>query len=354
MENKKFNLFTQKIISRLPYWMKIRKADDTSLGAKFLNVFGVELKEIYEILNYAYEQVYVETIDVNQINVLYKAFLENYTDVENIQEVTCDDGVLNRTYDINYLVKNEDSYYLDSKRKIIYCSKSHSSNPKDKYGYIYIKYNNIINRVDLELHHVWNFLDEFGFLLDCRRLSNESNFDYKNRLMDVFVSKPSSSMDGLLNAVSRELGIRIYKEWIDGAEDFIINDKMIVFNKIKVDGKDFPIEDIKINLNNQIVLKGNEEFRGVKRKVTYASGIEMHQLHNRKDKKLMDELFDEEGFATDLLKEYARKLKDIVPIEWGCFVFDESFYDLNELDISGEGFIPSFYDASIKGFTKYK
>lgn len=353
MNESQFNLFTQKIIDRLPYWMAIRRKNQDSIGSMFLDVFGIELKEIYDVLTYAYEQVYIDSVDLDQINILYKALLEEYTDIELIDEIYTDDGPLKRTKDINELIESDKFYFIDEKRKIVYFNKDYSKNAKYKYGYVYVRYKNTINKLILELHQVWNFLDEFGFLLDCSRLLGESNYDYKNRLVDVFKSPPSSSMNGLLNAISRETGLRVFKTWEDGSKDFIIDDPMVVINKIKVDNQYFDIKDIDI-LNNKIILKGNEKFKDISRKVVYDSGIEMHQLHNRNDKKLQYELFEADGFATDLLKEYAKKLKMIAPIEWGSFIWDESFYDLSESDISGEGFIPSFYDSSIEGFKKYK
>jgi hypothetical protein len=59
-------------------------------------------------------------------------------------------------------------------------------------------------------HHIWNELDEFGLLLDLPRLDEEANRSYKQRLFDVFVNRASSTYRGLINGVTRELGLDVY------------------------------------------------------------------------------------------------------------------------------------------------
>ena len=60
------------------------------------------------------------------------------------------------------------------------------------------------------LHQVWNELDEFGLLLDLPRIEGERNPSYKQRLFDVFVNRASSSYRGLINGITRELGLSLY------------------------------------------------------------------------------------------------------------------------------------------------
>ena len=354
MKKEEYNLFTQKIINRLPYWMSIRKKNDTSIGSRFLNVFGIELNEMYDLLNYAYEQVYIDSIDTDQVNILYKVCLDSYIDINEIEGIYTPECILNETDNLKELSSQHDKYLIDKKRNIIYFSKNHMANNKNKYGQVTIRFKNHVKTFKLEIHHVWNFLDEFGYLLDCRRITGESNLDYKNRLIDVFKSPPHSTRDGLLNAISRELGIRKFKIWEDGSEDFTIEDNMVVINKIKVDNKYIDLKDIRKDEYNNIILIGKEEFKGQKREVVYDSGIEMHQMFNKEDERFQSELFDNKGFAKKKLIEYSHILKKKIPILWNEFIFDEAFFDLNAMDISGEGFIPTRRDAKIDGFTEKK
>ena len=45
MDNK-FGIYTKEFISKLPYWFSIRKNNKSSIGASFLNCFGLELDNI--------------------------------------------------------------------------------------------------------------------------------------------------------------------------------------------------------------------------------------------------------------------------------------------------------------------
>jgi len=52
-----------------------------------------------------------------------------------------------------------------------------------------------------------NTLDEFGLLLDTKRIREERNEDYKARLLDVFVHRGNPKIAGLINAICRDLDI---------------------------------------------------------------------------------------------------------------------------------------------------
>jgi hypothetical protein len=58
-------------------------------------------------------------------------------------------------------------------------------------------------------HHIFNNFDRDGLLLDLPRISGERNAAYKRRLFDVCVNRGGSSYRGLINAVTRELGLEI-------------------------------------------------------------------------------------------------------------------------------------------------
>lgn len=57
--------------------------------------------------------------------------------------------------------------------------------------------------------HIYNDFDRQGLLMQLPRLQNESNQTYKQRLMDVFVHRASSAHHGLINGITRELGLSI-------------------------------------------------------------------------------------------------------------------------------------------------
>jgi len=59
-------------------------------------------------------------------------------------------------------------------------------------------------------HHVYNAFDEAGLLLGLPRLKDEQNPEYKQRLLDVFVHRANSTYTGLVNGITRELGLDFY------------------------------------------------------------------------------------------------------------------------------------------------
>lgn len=61
------------------------------------------------------------------------------------------------------------------------------------------------------VHHVYNELDRIGILLGLPRLTGERNAEYKLRLQDVFVHQANSSYNGLINGLTRELGLAIFE-----------------------------------------------------------------------------------------------------------------------------------------------
>lgn len=58
---------------------------------------------------------------------------------------------------------------------------------------------------------VYNEFDSFGSLLGLERLPGERNKAYKKRLLDVFSRRASATYLGLLNGITRELGLDWYK-----------------------------------------------------------------------------------------------------------------------------------------------
>jgi len=61
------------------------------------------------------------------------------------------------------------------------------------------------------VHHVFNALDETGITLNLERLRGESNATYRQRLFDVGVRHANATYMGLVNGISRELGLSQYK-----------------------------------------------------------------------------------------------------------------------------------------------
>lgn len=96
------------------------------------------------------------------------------------------------------------SIHLDGSARII------ALQGKDSGGAITSKrYVELTNETyKLNSKALWNVFDEHGVLLDLRRLPNEANTDYKERLVDVNVNKGGSTFLGVVNGATREVGLK--------------------------------------------------------------------------------------------------------------------------------------------------
>ncbi len=65
---------------------------------------------------------------------------------------------------------------------------------------------------DIRPHQLFNELDKFGLLLGLSRLPEERNAEYQKRLFDVFRNRADSTTRGLINGITRELGLKIQQE----------------------------------------------------------------------------------------------------------------------------------------------
>lgn len=347
---KDFGTYTKDIIKKLPYWFYMRKQNTNSIGASFLDCFGLELDDIRYILDYCFEQVYINTVDVKQKDIIYRIELEDEFNINTINEVRTDVNTLIKSNILNdflaltpnYLKGNTPydirKYFIDEVRKIIYLNINSD---------IYI---NDVKYIPVP-HHVWNVLDEFGMLVCCPRLFGEKNKDYKDRILDVFINKANSSCEGLLNGLSRELGLRKKVIWKDCGKNLVLNDTMILLNTIKVNNHGFNLNDIYIDYNYNVILKGSSINSNKQAEVTYVRGIQIHEINNNNDIEFMNECYNADGTITPLMKYYIDRINDISPITWNKFIWDECYWDTCNYEISGLAFIPSLYDVKIENIT---
>lgn len=201
-------------MSMLPQWMKMAK-DPESVGANFLNAFGVELSEIEHYIEKAWQNMYIGTANLQEADYCYKIplALRDVVDVENLdlhvrlviegQKIDCMPVDTLRLF----FESDEESYMVDTIE-----------------GYVYIKVRDYYMEEDIFkpfnaievgdtlhyeylLHHIWNVFDEFGMLLGISRLPGERNEAFKNRILDIFKNPGGATRQGLINGISRDLGI---------------------------------------------------------------------------------------------------------------------------------------------------
>lgn len=367
MKESDFARYTEKIRSMLPFWFEMKKNPNKSIGIEFLNIFGMELDEIEEILLYASKQIYIESADEDFVDLVYKVLLPSNFNVNNISMVYTNQLILERSWDLYTffgIKKNEknlennisqpDYYFIDKKKKVIYVRESYDKEEDLPFGKIKVKCNNKEFLFELNLHHVWNFFDEFGFLVGCSRLKGEKNHEYKLRILDVFKNPANSTKRGLANGISRELGIREVKEWKDMSKDFVISEKMVLVNTILVDNNLITLDDVYITSTGEILLKGNPDKKNQSSVVSFIKSLEMYELVDINNKKLSIELYTSDATPTKLLIDYVTKIKEDTSIFWNDFKYDEDIWVREDEDYDNSfSFLPTFLDSSIKGFSKY-
>lgn len=209
------NNFTRNLMAKFPSWMKMAK-DQESVGAQFLDVFGLTLDEFKREFDEVVDNFYINTAHLDIIDLLYKVPLTTavVSDTEPVDEVLIihHDGSEEEIYETTRL---REFYSRDAQLPSFYVDRAS--------GYLYLRVNfefiedkdnpyraiqvNGAPHYTIGTHHVWNVFDEFGLLVGLRRLPRERNPEFKERILDVFENPGSSTKEGIVNGLARELGI---------------------------------------------------------------------------------------------------------------------------------------------------
>jgi hypothetical protein len=355
---------TATILHMLPHWFKERKGSADSIGARFLNIAGLKLDDLRYVINYAYQQCYIDTADINQVDFCYKAIIpmpliaNNITDVFAYGEGLLKAKTLKEFFGIDQNIKTPNlntmnTYYVDEERNIVYVRQKFNVDAHYTNGSIDFIINGRTYTQELIPHQVWNFFDEFGLLLCTPRIPEEPNVVYKERLLDVFKNPANASRDGLINGIVRELNLRRNLIWEDPKTDLELVDAMVILNSIKVNEEFFDLSKIYITESNTVLLKGDPTATKPVN-VTYGYGLEMHKLWNHEDMKLQNELFTIDHKPKYTLQKYIEILDAECPIFWNSFHWNEHYWDPNNYEVSGYGTIPTLIDGSIQGFKNWK
>lgn len=83
----------------------------------------------------------------------------------------------------------------------------------------------------------FNQFDEFGLLGTLPRLKGETNWEYRRRIQDRFVHLSNSSYRGLVNGITRDLGLNLFNPIninprVDGNGDFVASDPLVKFDGV--------------------------------------------------------------------------------------------------------------------------
>ena len=73
-----FAQHTNILLEKLPYWFNMRKHTTDSQGAEYLNISGTALDDALYTIDYAYQQCYIDTVDIKQIDFCFSIAGLNY------------------------------------------------------------------------------------------------------------------------------------------------------------------------------------------------------------------------------------------------------------------------------------
>lgn len=357
--------FTERIREKLPLWFSMKHEREESQGLKFLNVFGLQLDDIYNVMRYGFEQSRINSIDSEFSDVLYRAILPTNFNIESIKEIKGDNIVLNKIDDIysflnmkerygtNYSSQYyDDGYYIDIENNIIYFNKGYGIKNL-LHGEVSITYGNTTSTIETTIHHVWNFFDDLGALVGCIRLIGEKNEQFKDRILNVFKYPQNSTKAGIINALSNEIGFRETVIWTDPRVDYTIDRSMTLVDTIYINGIKLKNNEYKV-VNEKVVINKNEKLEP-NAEISYVSGIHIFALNDYDDVVLSNEIFNADGTATGKLRKYVEKSATTSSILWNYFKYDETMWSKNDDEFTNDyfGFIASNMDSNIKGFSDF-
>lgn len=389
---------TTELLRKLPYWFKARKNSKDSLGARYLNIIGLDLDDARYVIDYAYKQCYIDTVDLTQIDFCYKVIVPMPFKLTDLKSVFANNIGLYKAKTLKEFfgvglhdIQDEplhtfELYYADEERNILYVRQAFNADAINTNGKITIEFKDGTKQTrPLVPHHVWNYLDELGALVSCPRIPLEPNVEYKKRIQDVFTNYAGASKHGLINGIGRELALRRNLEWVNPYKDLELDDSMIVLNSIKLNGEFIDENRVYITGSETVLLKAyDKDTAPDKVLVTYVHGLEMHEFNNVKeipdyqndlykftvenppakrmrfvgrrdiDTVLYNQLFTIEEKPKKRLREYINIVNTESPIFWDYFHWNEHYWDQNEAETSGVGYIPNLYDGSVKGFKGWK
>jgi len=232
---------TENMVSKMPNWMNLQEKE--AEFHKFLNfAAGRPMDEFKKTKNYYFKNKFINKADLNMKSASFKKRLSNFKriqedtaissggisnnaesfslnkvinpnkDINEKLNIYCKGKKVNITYDSLDFFENKEGEIclIEKKNKYIHFEKPYKKeditieivDEQQNHGQIY----QLIN--DLNYHHIWNVFDEFGLLVGLDRLPRETNKELKERILDVFKNPGNSTTKGLINSISRELGLK--------------------------------------------------------------------------------------------------------------------------------------------------
>jgi hypothetical protein len=200
-----------------PQWMAIRK-NDASIGAQFLEAFGLQLTDIQDYLEEMLNNSFIGTANIGEIDILYKTYVQPAVITDEGLVVTDDlkNPIPGFTRLDKFYKAQGNGFIIDTEKCMLYIRKPYRETDTGREYFHSVRRNNqdyyriYVQGIEhyVEIHHVWNVFDEFGMLLGVERMLGENNAKFKDRILDVFKNQPGHTPQGIVNHISRMLGIK--------------------------------------------------------------------------------------------------------------------------------------------------
>ena len=181
-----------------PSWTKIY-TDTDSHGQKFLNVISPLVEDVKKKANSYPQRSFINYIPTG---IRSHAWFVLLPDTSRPIDVIGDDEVLGCAENLQeFLESDEDDYvyYQDGDKLFVSSLFTTLTIDGDEYA--------------TEKIHIWNQFDEIGEYQDLARLPEESNTNFKARILDTWVNPPGAALTNLTNAIERESGASVENIW---------------------------------------------------------------------------------------------------------------------------------------------
>jgi hypothetical protein len=345
--------FTQRIADEFPIWTAIRNSRESN-GQRFLNYFAMAFEEATNELDEIKAQRFIDTLDVQMLDWVYVYELPAVQPQDELYLYDGEDPHTRTTIPILttlrqfFFNKEDGGGIIDYDNRRFYALKYY----EHFNGEIV---NPITRRCTFKSdglpHQIWNAFDEFGLLVNLKRLYRESNASYKERIKDVF-RYPSNSGDlGLTHALARELNLIDRVTWKDDTKNLFLKVYGIDPRTLRIDGQPLQPNEYAVDEFGYILIHARNEKKS--HTVSFIRNIQKYELHDKNNAELNRLMFEPDGQASETLERWVEYIKQVAPVMWGQFNWDEGYWDTISKELTGLGYLPNIWDSDITIWKDY-
>ena len=209
----------ENILSHLPDWLKM-KQDETALGYKFIESFGLSLEEIEDVFGDLEKNLSINGADTSIPDVVYEVAL----DLDGENYFILSDMTVSKTVS-EFFGATDETIIYDTGKNTVYINNISDpfatvvinvySPKRDYVGEIMYDEEGSLMQGDYvctiskvpSVHNVWNCFDEFGFMVGVRRYLGETNESFKTRVINFMISEPGSNSESVKSSIANQLGV---------------------------------------------------------------------------------------------------------------------------------------------------